>query len=46
MDLDDGIEIIIFESILITLVANFIFEAAGAVAIFGLNLKSNHQKQI
>jgi hypothetical protein len=41
-DLDQGSEIIIFESILTTFIASVFLAAPGAVANIGLSLKSNH----
>jgi hypothetical protein len=45
-DLDQDSEMIIFESILTTFEASFIFEAAGAVAKIDSSLILNHYKQI
>jgi hypothetical protein len=44
-DLEQGMDIIIFECILTTFEASFIFfEATGAVAKIGSSLKLDHQK--
>ncbi len=46
MNLVEGNEMIIFESILTTFIARFIFEAVKTLSNIGSSLKLNHHRQI